>query len=228
MFGKSAAGGATARRERARREMRAAIIEAARQIIVDQGVDALTVRSVATRLGYSAGALYEYFASKEAILVALYFESEDGMDRAIAGATDELPAGTSPVEALIAIGHAYRRHALDHAELYRMAFETFKTPPAPGAGEPDHTESGAFGILLRTTERGVREGVFIDTEPIAIAFSAWAGVHGFVSLEVTGRLAGGDGPGRPAATPAAGRERRDQLFDLHARAIAQGFTRKES
>ena len=227
MFDEAAMSGATARRERARKEMRAAIIEAARGIIVDQGVDALTIRSVAARLGYSAGALYEYFASKEAILLALYFESEDGMDRAIARAVDGLPAGADPEEVLVAIGHAYRRHALDHGELYRMAFDTFKTPPVPGGEEPDHTREGAFGILLRVAERGVREGVFIDAEPIAIAFSAWAGVHGFVSLEVTGRLAGGDGPGRPAATPEAGRDRRDHLFDLHARAIARGYTRKE-
>jgi AcrR family transcriptional regulator len=227
MFDDGSTGGAAARRERGRREMRAAIIEASRQIIVEHGIDALTIRSVAQRLGYSPGALYEYFASKEAILIALYFESQDGMDTACAQAVRQLPEGAGPVEAMLTIGHAYRRHALTHAELYRMAFGEFKSPPPPASVAPDHTKTGAFGTLIQVAEQGIREGVFIDVAPINIAFTAWAAVHGFVSLEVTGRLTGGDGPGVPPPSLDAGRQRRDQQFDTLSRVIVDGLTRKE-
>lgn len=227
MFGKAATGGATARREQARREMRAAIIEAARQIIVDQGVDALTIRTVASRLGYSAGALYEYFASKEAILIALYFESQDGMDTACALAVRDLPDGAGPAETLMTIGRAYREHALDRPELYRMAFGAFKTPPRPDVPQHDVTASGAFGTLVRTAERGIADGTFVNIAPIDIAYIAWSAVHGFVSLEVTGRITGGAGPGMPPASEDAGRRRRDEVFASLIRTIMSGLVRPE-
>jgi AcrR family transcriptional regulator len=228
MFGKGAATGAAARRERGREEMRAAIIEASRPIIIDQGIDALTIRFVAQQLGYSPGALYEYFASKEAILIALYFESQDGMDMFCEQAVRELPENATPVDALWTLGHAYRRHALAHAELYRMAFGEFKTPPVPASPDPDHARAGAFGTLIRIAEQGIRDGVFIDdASPLDIAFVAWSTVHGFVSLEVTGRIAGGDGPGVPPASPNEGKSRRDDLFDTLTWVLLSGLVRKE-
>jgi AcrR family transcriptional regulator len=225
MFGKGAATGAAARRERGRQEMRGAIIETAQQIIIDRGIDALTIRSVAQQLGYSPGALYEYFASKEDILTAIYVESQDGMDMFCAQAVRELPADATPVDALWTLGHAYRRHALAHAELYRMAFGEFKSPPMPA--DPDHVRTGAFGTLVRIAEQGIRDGVFIDTPPMDLAFVAWSSVHGFVSLEVSGRIAGGEGPGMPPTTPAEGTRRRDDLFDTLTRVLLTGLVRKE-
>ena len=71
--------GASDRRERGRQEMRAAILEAAGDLVEVDGIDGLTIRAVAQAVGYSPGALYEYFDSKEAILKALYFGGADGL-----------------------------------------------------------------------------------------------------------------------------------------------------
>ena len=47
-----------------------AIVEAAAQIVERSGPDALTTQAVAERAGVSIGTLYQYFADKQAILVA--------------------------------------------------------------------------------------------------------------------------------------------------------------
>ncbi|MBV8619854.1 MAG: TetR/AcrR family transcriptional regulator [Curvibacter sp.] len=56
--------------ERAQRTIQA-IFEATAQIVENEGETALTTNKVAQRAGFSIGTLYQYFPSKEAILVAL-------------------------------------------------------------------------------------------------------------------------------------------------------------
>ncbi len=59
------------RREREKQEMRHSILEAAREIAVQEGWTAVTIRKVADYVEYSPAGIYEYFDSKEAILVEL-------------------------------------------------------------------------------------------------------------------------------------------------------------
>ena len=59
------------RKERERRAMAEGILAAARAIAGEEGWPAVTMRKIAARIEYSPPALYEYFDSKEAILLAL-------------------------------------------------------------------------------------------------------------------------------------------------------------
>lgn len=48
-----------------------AILEAAREVFEREGFDAASINGIAERAGVSIGSLYQYFPSKEAVLVAL-------------------------------------------------------------------------------------------------------------------------------------------------------------
>src|SRR5260221_4315228 len=60
------------RRQRNREEMKNAILEAARQVMREEGVVALNLQEVARRVGVRAPSLYEYFPGKMALYVALF------------------------------------------------------------------------------------------------------------------------------------------------------------
>lgn len=47
------------------------IVDAALVVVTEEGVEALTMQRLAQELGYAIGALYRYFASKDALLMAL-------------------------------------------------------------------------------------------------------------------------------------------------------------
>ena len=47
------------------------IVDAALLVVTDEGVEALTMQRLAQELGYAIGALYRYFASKDALLLAV-------------------------------------------------------------------------------------------------------------------------------------------------------------
>ncbi len=207
--------------------MRSAILSAAADIFEAEGIDGLTIRAVAQAVGYSPGAMYEYFDSKEAILTDLYFGGTDGLggfcDRAVA----TLPPEATAIEGIVALGHAYRTYALDHPDLYRLVFGGFKTPPETRPTDcDDEDESGGFDTLAGIAARGVATGELEDIPPEVIAITAWAAVHGFVSLEVTGHITGGDGPGVPPPSPEIGRQIRDYLFEAHLRMTLFGLVKE--
>lgn len=220
--------GASARRERGRHEMRTAILEAAARIMETDGIDGLTIRAVADAVAYSPGALYEYFDSKETILKSLYFGGADGLGMQCERAVTSLPPESNAIDAIVALGHAYRAYALKHPDLYRLVFGGLKTPPQlPPVECEEEPSQGGFGTLADVASRGIAEGTLVDFPPAAIACTAWAAVHGFVSLELTGHLTGGDGPGIPPSSPEAGRHVRDDLFEALIRMALFGFVKEE-
>jgi len=228
MLTKSELTGASARRERGRQEMRTAILAAAGEIVEADGIDGLTIRAVAQAVGYSAGAMYEYFDSKEAILKALYFGGADGLGAHCERAVTSLPPESTAIDAIVALGHAYRAYALKNPDLYRLVFGGFKIPPQAPPPECEEEEGGGgLGTLADVASRGVADGLLIDWPPEVIACTAWAAVHGFVSLELTGHLTGGDGPSVPPASPEAGRRVRDDLFEAHLRMSLFGLVKEE-
>src|SRR3954465_1330300 len=74
------------RRSRIRAGTVREIRQTARLVVVDQGVDGLTLRAVARELGMTAPALYRYFASREDlvehVVADLYTELCDELDAA--------------------------------------------------------------------------------------------------------------------------------------------------
>jgi len=207
--------------------MRAAILDAAGRLVAAEGVEGLTIRAVAQAVGYSAGALYEYFDSKEAILTSLYFDGSDGLGVQCERAVAELPASADAIQAFHALGHAYRSYALSHPELYRLVFGGFKTPPQQPDLGCDEEPNGGFGTLLRVATQGIGEGLLIDVPPPILAFAAWTTVHGFVSLEISGHINGEGYPGVPISSEVQARASRDHLFEGVMRLVLCGILSEE-
>lgn len=206
--------GPAARRERGRLEMQASIIDAARQIVASSGVEGLTIRGVAKALGYSPGALYEYFDSKEAILTSLYFEGSNGLGGAMERAVADLPADTSTVTAIQMLGRAYRRFALEHADLYKLIFGGSHVPKRPPTDRSDDDGAGGFGTLVRLVHQGIADGTLSSAAPpMSLAFALWSSVHGFVSLEIGDFIRRYDQPGDLVEGTAATRDMRDAMFE---------------
>lgn len=75
--------------DRRRAETSVRILDAAERIASDEGVEALTMHSLAKDLGYRAGALYRYFPSKDALIAALLVRVVAQVGEGVHGARDE-------------------------------------------------------------------------------------------------------------------------------------------
>ena len=65
---------------------RALVLDAARSVFAEKGVEGASIREIARRAGYTPGAIYSYFDSKEAIYAALLAESLERLNAEVGAA----------------------------------------------------------------------------------------------------------------------------------------------
>ncbi|MGQ3165471.1 MAG: TetR/AcrR family transcriptional regulator [Hydrogenophaga sp.] len=70
---------------------RALVLEAARSVFAEKGVEGASIREIAKRAGYTPGAIYSYFDSKEAIYAALLAESLERLNHTVSNAKPPRP-----------------------------------------------------------------------------------------------------------------------------------------
>ena len=102
------------------RDLREACLAEARDIIRQEGLEQLSLRTVARRLGVSHQAPYKHFASRDAILAELVRRAFAAFDAHL----EALPASLEPRQVLRQMGTAYVAYALANPEEYRLMFGT--------------------------------------------------------------------------------------------------------
>jgi AcrR family transcriptional regulator len=137
---------------------------------------AVSVRSVAQRVGVTPPSIYLHFADKDALLDAVcarYFEKLD-QEMQLAGAGHE-----STMDVLCAQGLAYVRFALQTPALYRIATMGEGRP----GGDIDVTlTSSAFMHMRTSVQRLMDDGIYAPADPTTVALELWTVAHGVAAL----------------------------------------------
>src|SRR5829696_7163436 len=110
--------GSLERREREKQELRGRILEAARELFLAHGYDAVTMRKIAERIEYSPTAIYQHFADKDALVAELCRHDFRNFAAHFARAA----ATEDPIERLRASGRAYFDFAVEYPQHYRLMF----------------------------------------------------------------------------------------------------------
>jgi AcrR family transcriptional regulator len=163
-------------REKYRQELRAAILEAARQAFLAEGYESVSMRSLAERVGCSHGNLYLHFKSKEEIFDCLVEQSFDELAEALRGLKDSWKAGDS-IELLKTAALAYVDFGLRNPGAYEFAF-VLRRPGAPRVRKP-HV---AYELLRSLVQQCVKELGLRPGDVDAAGQAVWAAVHGVTSL----------------------------------------------
>lgn len=107
------------RKQRLKDENKANILEAALNIGKQEGWQALSMRKIADAIEYSPPVIYEHFANKEALLLALTKKGYLMLAQEMKVARDEQP---TPEKQLEAMWLTYWRFAFAHKEFYQLMF----------------------------------------------------------------------------------------------------------
>ena len=168
------------RREREREEIRTRILDAARELFANEGVESVTMRRIADRIEYSPTAIYFHFRDKEALLAELC----DCDFRAFAQEFFVIAQIADPVERLRAAGHAYISFGLKNPSHYRLMFMTPKV--AESTLTKGNPEEDAYAFLKLNVAELMEKGRVRDdlTDVDLVAQVIWSAVHGLVSLEI--------------------------------------------
>jgi AcrR family transcriptional regulator len=172
------------RRRRAPRgageQLREEILDATTELLLETGhAKAVSIRSVAQRVGVTPPSIYLHFADKDALMDAVcarYFEKlDEEMQRA---AADQ----TSAIEVLRAQGLAYIRFALKTPELYRIAT---MGEGRPGSDVDVALNSSAFTHIRNTVDTLMTEGVLPRGDSTAVALELWTVGHGIAAMMIS-------------------------------------------
>jgi len=178
--------GVKERRERQKLETRDGILAAARKIAREDGWGAVTIRRVAEMIEYSPPIIYEYFASKDALIGDL---QRIGFDL-LADTMRASGEGTAdPAGRMAQMGRAYWRFAHESPELYQVmhGWDSASVPM-------ENTLVGArksAAIVREVLEDWARaEGVTLQDAQGAVE-TLWALLHGLITVEMLDRVGGG-------------------------------------
>lgn len=167
------------RRERRRLSTRGEILTAARELLLEVGPEALSLRQVARRADFSPAALYTYFASRDELVVSLFAESFERLDAYLRRVPLDLP----PDRRVVELGMAYMDFARDNPMDLRCILTADPQDLPPSSGKA--LGLGAAMLLGQTFREGVEQGVFVGRTGLTVAemaYGAWALVHGMVSI----------------------------------------------
>jgi AcrR family transcriptional regulator len=159
------------------------ILQAALQLVEEKGAAALTMREIAGLLGYSATALYQHFAGKEDLLLALKLQAGD-----LLAAEMELAQQEPTIDAQLRdMGHRYVRFGLENPAYYRLIFQDSVVGLVPTAEQLARMRR-SWAIMRDTLAAWVAahrlHGIDVDREANVL----WAMGHGITSLALAGRL----------------------------------------
>jgi len=174
--------GVKERRDRERVATRQSILVAAKTLLREQGGSGLTIRQVAQIIEYSPSMVYEYFDSKDAILVALMQEGFENLSVAMKKARGEGPDAS---ERLFALCLAY----LDFAELNPETYQLMHG--MEGVVVDRKARAQALGDVCSIAQEAVQAWAetehycFEDT--YGVTELLWSFLHGVASLELAGR-----------------------------------------
>jgi AcrR family transcriptional regulator len=173
--------GVRERRERQKETMRQEILDAARDLFVEQGYQNVSMRKIGEKIEYSPTTIYLYFKDKAELL---YCICEETFARLLATLEAIVETDSDPVSCLERGLRAYVEFGLDHPNHYIMSFLTpHDHGDLPEAYSYENsTGARAFDLLRTMVRRCVEGGYFRPVDVESTAQALWASVHGVTSL----------------------------------------------
>lgn len=175
--------GIAERREREKENLRQEILDAAREIFVAEGYEALSMRKVAEKIEYSPTTIYLYFKDKTELLREVCEQAFTQLGDAVRDAKE---TGGSPLEVLRKGLYAYIDFGLTHPHHYEVAFVSPKDKVFK-LGEYEYEGSAgqrAFSMLAGSVADCMEAGVLRRDDVSKVAQTIWAGIHGVTSLMI--------------------------------------------
>jgi AcrR family transcriptional regulator len=161
---------------------RSAIIDAAEQLLIDGGPDAVTVESIAERADVAVQTVYNRVGRRPEVLLAVaeraLVENRQYMDAAFA------EEGT-PLTRIRQAAHAYTRFAIERPQQFRLILDPPDEPQAVDriSGLIDEQ----VGKLADVLADGVADGSFTASiDPATLAVAMWAMMDGILALNWRG------------------------------------------
>jgi AcrR family transcriptional regulator len=158
------------------RDLESLLLRAADVLLRRDGLDGITVRSVATEAGVAPAGVYSRFGSKDGLVDALLVEAAGELQRAVLSSGEP-----DPLERLRCAARRYRRWALSNPQHYHAIFLSRGDLASAAVAQSLAT---VFELGVSMHEYAIANGVIglLDARQSCARF--WCAIHGAIAFEL--------------------------------------------
>ena len=162
-------------------DLKASIIAMASKLLIDDGIEAVTMRSIASNLDVSRGAPYRHFKDKHDLLCSVAQNSYELLN---ASMLDLNPDNKQPKDQLFHLAYKYIDFCLSYPALYHLMFNNAELSNHQTAG----LSNAAYKLFyqLESLLKKFQQASVIKKEDFNLqANFVWSSLHGFCCLLLT-------------------------------------------
>ena len=158
------------------------VLNAAEAVIIDEGVEALTVRKIAMDIGYTVGSIYMVFANMQDLMMHIKGRTLDQL----AVRLQQVPDALNIDQRILALADTYLGFAAENYNRWRIVFE----PDSQRKDELPDWYQQKIELIFAPIEALFRQMTPENGEEQArlAARTLWCGVHGVCVLSLNGNL----------------------------------------
>ena len=164
-------------------DLRRQLLQAAKQLIRENGADQFKVSEACKLAGVSIAAPYRHFENRDDLLDHVVMLGLDDMKTDLTNAIAKLPRGS--IESLTALGVGYVDFARRESNLFRLMFKPCDEPERHARLEAHGAQT--YGVLLNEVASSL-DKTAIDEQVLELALPMWTFVHGTAVLLIDDML----------------------------------------
>mgnify|MGYP000041208769 CR=1 FL=1 len=171
-------------------DLQSSLLTTATAMITEQGIEALSLRKLAERIGVSRTAAYHYFKNKNDLLVAIaaqgFISWQSQAEQIFA---NKQLSDKAKYQNFV---HYYVQFATQNAAIYKLMFGStlWKKTPTKGESSPQALIDVAypsFQYQVEMTQKWQQKGILPQTSSsLRLAQVTWATLHGIAQLVIDG------------------------------------------
>ena len=170
------------RSDHSRDELRRMSLDAARKIVREEGLAALTTRKIAKAIGYTVGTLYQIFKGADDLIEQMNAETLDELH----DLCQQIDFGAGPAKNLRALADRYLSYARENPRLWNAVFEQ----RLPEDHQRQETYQASVLRLMGLVERAI-DPLFGPNQKHRRLHEArvlWSSFYGINALATAGQL----------------------------------------
>lgn len=164
--------------------LRDVLLVEARRLLLEQGIEGLSLRRLAERADVSRSAPYHHFSDKQALLCALALEGFEDLQQLLDGIDFETQDLRTAMKQFV---QCYLRFATEQAEIYDLMFGRLLWKHGQPTPELKEVAYQTFRYYARRVDAVFKaQGMDDSKDTLRLAQANWAMLHGISRLLIDG------------------------------------------
>ena len=166
-------------------DIRQLILETTRNMLVEYGYYAVSMRKIATEAGCGLGTIYLYFDNKDVLFHTLIDEGFEKMYERISASVQDM---NEPEHALRTACKTYVKFGIDNPEYYEIMYQLHPDHMVRYPKEKYRRARRSFELIAGIIEKMTAGNKRTTKNAKILSYSLWASLHGVASILIARRL----------------------------------------